>query len=212
MWCAPGRNAQTLQAFFDLLGERKQLDQGGLDRHVAAATSKAIREQHPARRDLLRPVPRRPPRAARRRPGPPRRVERPRALAHAERASGSRAPAGRCSKAPVKQTIDQLAILGRSPAGQQAALPRVPAQGRAPAALPAPRPEPRAGAPRRLADLGVPVTARAVRQARPHDPPPPRRDPHRDPARPQQRAPRRPQQPHPPDQPPQLRLSLRRTR
>ena len=23
VWCAPGRNAQTLQAFFDLLGDRK---------------------------------------------------------------------------------------------------------------------------------------------------------------------------------------------
>src|SRR5262249_51120714 len=39
-------------------------------------------------------------------------------------------------------------------------------------------------------------------------PPPPRRDPRRDQTRPQQRAPGRPQQPHPPDQPPQLRLPL----
>ena len=49
---------------------------------------------------------------ARGRPGPPRRVERPRPLPHPRRASGSRAPAGRCSKSPEKQTIDQLAKLG----------------------------------------------------------------------------------------------------
>ena len=53
------------------------------------------------------------------------------------------------------------------------------------------------------------ITPAAVRQARTHDPPPPRRDPRRDPTRPLQRPPRGPQQPHPPHQPPQLRLSLR---
>ena len=37
---------------------------------------------------------------ARDRPGPPRRMERPRALAHPARGAGSRAPAGRCSRRP----------------------------------------------------------------------------------------------------------------
>jgi hypothetical protein len=55
------------------------------------------------------------------------------------------------------------------------------------------------------------ASPRAVRQARQDDPPPPRRHPRRHPPRALKRPPRRPQQPHPPHQPPQLRLSLRRT-
>ena len=111
-------------------------------------------------------------------------------------------------KSPEKQTIAQLALLGEV---QQANKPMYRAfllkeELRAP--LPARGPDARASAPRRLARLGLQIPARAVRQARPHDPPPPRRDPRRDPPRPQQRTPRRPQQPHPPDQPPQLRLPL----
>ena len=33
VWCAAGRNAATLQAFFDELGDAQELDPGGLDRH-----------------------------------------------------------------------------------------------------------------------------------------------------------------------------------
>ncbi len=33
VWSAPGRNAQTLPAFFDELGPRKELDPRRLDRH-----------------------------------------------------------------------------------------------------------------------------------------------------------------------------------
>jgi hypothetical protein len=65
-----------------------------------------------------------------------------------------------------------------------------------------------APSPRRLAELGVPLAAGAVRQARPHHPPPPRRDPRRDPPRTQQRPTRGIDQPHPADQPPKLRLPL----
>ena len=187
------------------------LDPGGLDRHVRRLRSKRSASTA-RRRDLLRPVPRRAPRPARGRPGPPRRVERPRALPHPRRANGSRAPAGRCSRAPAKQTIDQLAKLGEV---QQANRPlyrafllkeelRLLYQLDDPALAPAHLDA--------WLDLGLQIQARAVRQARPHDPPPPRRHPRRDPPRPQQRPPRRPQQPHPPDQPPQLRLPLRRNR
>src|SRR5215216_5129864 len=124
-------------------------------------------------------------------------------------AAGSRAPAGRCSRR--RQADDRPARAARrGPTGQQGALPCLPAQGRAQAALPARRPTPRARAPRRLAGLGLALAADTVHQARAHDPSPPPRHPRRDPPRPHQRPPRRPQQPHPPDQPPQLRLSLRR--
>ena len=50
----------------------------------------------------------------------------------------------------------------------------------------------------------------AVRPARAHPARAPRRHPRRDPPRPLQRPPRRPQQQDPPDQPPRLRLPLRR--
>jgi hypothetical protein len=71
-------------------------------------------------------------------------------------------------------------------------------------------PRPRAPTPRRVAHMGLQIETRGVRQARPHDPPPPRRHPRRHPPRTQQRAPRRPQQSHPPDQPQQLRIPLTR--
>jgi len=113
-------------------------------------------------------------------------------------------------KSPAKQTMDQLAKLGEV---QQANRPLYRAfllkeELRLLYQLEDPRP--RARASRQLADLGFTVPIGAVHKARPHHPPPPRRDPRRHPTRTQQRAPRRPQQPHPPHQPPQLRLPLSR--
>ncbi len=113
-------------------------------------------------------------------------------------------------KAPDKQIITSSRCSAKSRHANQRALPRLPAQGRAPPALPARRPAARARAPRRLAGLGIQLPAAPVRPRSPHDPQPPRRHPRRHPPRPHQRPPRGPQQPHPPDQPPQLRLSLRR--
>jgi transposase len=120
IWARPGRNAATLQAFFDELGERK---------HSIRAVS-----------------------------------------------------------------IDM------SP------LPRLPAQGRAPRALPPRRPVGRRRASQGVALVGVTQPAQAVRQARTHDPPLPRRHPRRDPPRALQRPPRGTELQGPPDQPPQLRL------
>ena len=111
-------------------------------------------------------------------------------------------------KSPDKQTINQLSKLGEV---QQANKPLYRAfllKEELRLLYQLDRSQARASAPRQLARLGVPVPARAVHQARPHDPPPPRRDPQRDPSRAQQRPTRRAQQPHPPDQPPQLRLPL----
>src|SRR3954453_13673834 len=71
-----------------------------------------------------------------------------------------------------------------------------------------PRCRPRARRPRRLAAMGAALPPHAVCQARPHDPPPPRR--HRGRARPhpQQRPPRADQPANPADHPPRRRLSL----
>ena len=61
---APGRNAATLQAFFDVLGDRKQSIRA-VSIDMSGGYENAIRETSPARRDLLRPVPCRAARAAR---------------------------------------------------------------------------------------------------------------------------------------------------
>src|SRR5918995_5567063 len=150
-----------------------------------------------------------PPRIARDRPGPPRRVERPRALTHGDRPLGQ----GHAVVAPEgARTPDHRPARHalRGPARQPRALPRLPAARGAQVALPPRRPRARAGAPRRLARLGQPLPTPALRPARTHPAHPPRRHPRGDPPRALQRPPRGPQQQDPPDQPPQLRLSLRR--
>src|SRR5215208_1293139 len=136
-------------------------------------------------------------------------MEPPRALAHPGRplgqghplvaAQGSRTPDRRPARPPLG-----------SPEPQPAALPRLPAARGAAAALPPARPDTGARSPGRLARLGQPLAAQAVRPPRPHPARAPRRDPRRDPARALQRPPGRPQQQDPPHQPPQLRLPLRR--
>ena len=52
MWCAPGRNAATLQAFFDLLGDRKHSIRA-VSIDMSGGYQQAINASHPARRDLL---------------------------------------------------------------------------------------------------------------------------------------------------------------
>ncbi len=46
VWCAPGRNAQTLQAFFDLLGERKTTIRA-VSIDISGSYQQAIRERIP---------------------------------------------------------------------------------------------------------------------------------------------------------------------
>src|SRR5215218_10739155 len=99
----------------------------------------------------------------------------------------------------------------RGPDREPPALPRVPAARGTAAALPPARPRPGARAPRRLARVGHPLATEALRPPRPHVARAPRRHPRRHPPRPLKRPPRRPQQQDPPDQPPRLRLPLRRS-
>lgn len=86
-------------------------------------------------------------------------------------------------KSPDKQTVPQLALLGEVQQANKAMFRTflLKEELRLLYAL-----EDRAlapGAPRRLAGLGLALAATAVRQARAHDPPPPRRHPRRDPTR-----------------------------
>ena len=208
MWCSPGRNAETLQEFFDLLGERKHSIRA-VSIDMSGGYEKAIRECIPQAEVAFDPfhVVRLAQRAV-------DQVRRDEWNAH-ER---SHTPKGRwikgtrwsLLKAPAKQKPQQLELLAEV---QQAnkALYRAFLLKEELRLLYQPERPSLAGAPRRLARLGVQVKAQAVRQARPHHPPAPPRHPRRDPPRPQQRPPRGPQQPHPPHQTPQLRLPLPRT-
>ena len=81
VWCSQGPQRRHLAGVLRRARRAAGNDPGGLDRHVAAAMRRRSAQALPARRDLLRPVPRRPRRRRRHRPGPPRRVERPRPLA-----------------------------------------------------------------------------------------------------------------------------------
>ncbi|MCA1700913.1 MAG: ISL3 family transposase [Actinobacteria bacterium] len=110
VWCAPGRNAATLQAFFDLLGERKaSIKAVSID--MSGGYEKAIRESIPDAEICFDPfhVVRLAQRAV-------DQVRRDEWNAH-ER---SHTPKGRwikgtrwsLLKAPAKQSIEQLALLG----------------------------------------------------------------------------------------------------
>ncbi len=110
VWCSPGRNAATLQGFFDLLGDRKRSIRA-ISIDMSGGYQQAIREHLPHAQiafDLFHVV-----RLAQRAVDQVRRDEW---NAH----DRSTTPAGRwvkgtrwsLLKAPEKQTIDQLAKLG----------------------------------------------------------------------------------------------------
>jgi transposase len=110
VWCAPGRNAATLQAFFDELGDRKQTIRA-VSIDMSGGYEKAIRDNLPGAEICFDPfhVVRLAQRAV-------DRVRRDEWNAH-ER---SHTPKGRwikgtrwsLLKAPAKQSIEQLALLG----------------------------------------------------------------------------------------------------
>jgi hypothetical protein len=113
-------------------------------------------------------------------------------------------------KAPDRQSLDQLGTSARSTRATAASI--APSCSTTSCACSTRWRTPRS--PRRTStpgSAGPPAPARPVRQGRPPPAPPPRRRARRHPPRPVQRAPRGPQQPRPAHQPPQLRLSLRRT-
>jgi transposase len=193
VWCAPGRNAATLQALFDLLGEHKDsiraASNGGYQQAVAASIPQAevcFDSLHVVRLGQ-RAVDQ---------------VRRGQWNAH----DRSHTPAGKwikgtrwlLLKSPGKQTIDQLSKLGEV---QQANRPQYRAfllkeELRLLYHLHDP-----ALAPAHL-DPWLVWASRsrleAIHQTGQDDPPPPSRDPQRDPTRPGQRPTQRAQQPHPP--------------
>ena len=94
----PGRNAQTLQAFFDHLGERKQSIRA-VSIDMSGGYEKAVRAALPDAQLYFDPfhVVRLGARATDQSAG---RMEPPRPQPHPDRPLGSREPAGRCSRHP----------------------------------------------------------------------------------------------------------------
>jgi len=110
VWCAPGRNAATLQAFFDLLGERKHTIRA-VSIDMAGGYQQAIRENLPEAQIAFDPF--HVVRLAQRAVDQVRRDEW-NAHERSHTATGKWIKGTRWSllKAPAKQTIEQLALLG----------------------------------------------------------------------------------------------------
>jgi hypothetical protein len=205
VWCRPGRNSATLGEFFAELGDRKTSIRA-ISIDMSGEYQRAIRDAVPDAEICFDPwhVCRLASRAT-------DQVRRDEWNAH-ER---SHTPSGRwikgtrwsLLKAPASQTIYQLATLAEVQRENRrlyrAFLLRE--ELRLLYHLDDP-----ALAPEHLAGLGDTLAAAAVRPPRTHAARAPRRHPRRHPPRTLQRPPGRPQLQDPPDQPPQLRLPLRR--
>ena len=210
VWCAPGRNAQTLQAFFELLGERSRTIRA-VSIDMSGGYEKAIHEHAPAAEVCFDPF--HVVRLAQRAANQVRRDEwNAHERSHTKTGKWIKGTRWSLLKSPEKQTPGKLALLGEV---QQANKPmfrafRLKEELRLLYQL-----QDRSLAPAHL-DAWLAwasrsrLEARPVHQARPHDPTPPRRHPRRNPPRSVQRGTRRTQQPHPTDQPPQLRIPLTR--
>jgi Transposase/Helix-turn-helix domain of transposase family ISL3/zinc-finger of transposase IS204/IS1001/IS1096/IS1165 len=172
VWAKPGRDAATLQEFFELLGDRRHsiraisIDMSaGYENAIKAVAERDERfapevvfdpstcASSPAARSTTSAAP----------TGTSTARATPRA------GGGSSTSAGRCSRPPSAKPR-RACPPGRGRPHQQAAVPRVPAQGRAQAALPPPRPHQGSRAPRRVAGVGVTIQAQTVRQTRANDP------------------------------------------
>ncbi len=206
VWMRPGRNAATLQAFFTELSERRQSIRA-VSIDMSGGYAKAVREGLPDAEVCIDPF--HVCQLAARAVDDVRRSEW-NAKGKSKTAGGKWVKGVRWSllKAPVDLPARRAR---RGLARQPSPVPGVPAQRAAAAALPLGRSRAGSRAPRRLAWVGFSLEASAVRQAGPHDPPPPRGHPLSDPARALERPARGAQLEGSADQPSQLRLSRRAT-
>ena len=183
-----------------------QADQAGVLRRRRLDHPPGVRAV-PERDRLSGPVSHRQGRHRRAGQGPPRGLERgppPRPDPARPRAQGRPVRAVEEPREPDRAPTTQA---GADPETQPAAVPRLPALPAAAPDLPRPR-RPRARAPRRVAEMGTTMPARAVRQGRPsdHRAAPNGRGGHHEQAL--QRRGRAGQHPDPPDHPTRLRLPL----
>jgi transposase len=109
VWCAPGRNAQTLQAFFDLLGERRHSIRA-VSIDMSGGYEKAIRESVPDAEVCFDPF--HVVRLAQRAVDQVRRDEwNAHERSHTKTGKWIKGTRWSLLKAPAKQTIAQLALL-----------------------------------------------------------------------------------------------------
>ena len=109
VWCAPGRNAATLQAFFDLLGERKQSIRA-VSIDMSGGYQQAIRENLPGAEICFDPF--HVVRLAQRAVDQVRRDEwNAHERSHTPEGKWIKGTRWSLLKAPAKQTIAQLALL-----------------------------------------------------------------------------------------------------
>ena len=206
VWCQPGRNSATLQGFFDELGDRKDSIRA-VSIDMSGEYQRAIRATFPPRRSALTPYTSSAS-AHGDRPGPPRRMEPPRALAHAQGPLGQGHPlvAAQGARAPEHLPARHAR---RGPDREPSGLPRLPAARRAAAALPPARPDARAAhldawlawASRSRLRPFARLARTLAKTAKASSPPS---------SWALKRRPRGPELEDPPDQPPRLRLPLRR--
>jgi transposase len=109
VWCAPGRNAQTLQAFFRLLGERKSSIRA-VSIDMSGGYEKAISEEIPHAEVCFDPF--HVVRLAQRAVDQVRRDEwNAHERSHTPKGKWIKGTRWSLLKAPVKQSVDQLAVL-----------------------------------------------------------------------------------------------------
>jgi transposase len=187
VWYPPGRNAATLQAFFDLLGERKQSIRA-VSIDMSGGYEKAIRERLPDAQIAFDPF--HVVRLSQRAVDQLRRDEyNAHERSHTKTGRWIKGTRWSLLKAPAKQTCSSSLCCIRSSRPTRSTAP---------------------SCSRRSCACSNNSRARRSRP-RTSTPGSPGHHPGRDPPQAQQRAPRKSQQPHPADQPPQLRIPLRRT-
>jgi transposase len=208
VWCAPGRNSATLQAFFDELGDRKHTIKA-VSIDMSGEYQRAIRKALPDAEICFDPF--HVVRLGARATDAVRRDEWNRHdRSHTPQGKWIKGTRWSLLKAPANQTVGQLATLHDVQLHNKRLYRAFLLREELKAALPPRRPSPGAGPSRRLADLGVTLQAQAVRPPRPDAARAPTRHPRRHRARPLQRPLGGSQQQDPPDQPPRLRLPLSR--
>jgi transposase len=187
VWSAPGRTGQTLQEFFELLGDRTESIRA-VSIDMSEPYAGAIRRWLPQAEIAFDPF------HVIALAGDA--VDKVRlqewlsqgAVRHPRRAVDQAHPLGAAQSAREAHRPPTIGAC-RDPADQRQALPRLPAQGAAESPLPPQGPGPCARPPRRLDCLGKALQTQTVRLSGAHNPPLPRWHPGRHPPRAHQRVP-----------------------
>ena len=171
VWATEGRNAASLQAFFDGLTDEQKASIRAVSIDMSAGYEKAIRSEDgvPHAQVVFDPFHVVPARRQGGRPGPPRRVQPARPLRH-RRGQVDQGRALQPAQGPRQPDRQAAAQARRGACSPTSAMYRAfLLYGELRYIYTAPQAR-SARAPRRVARVGVPLAAETVRQARAHDP------------------------------------------